>query len=93
MEKRLGVAGSLPATATRARDLVYALYNWQGLVIAIFLALIIYFWWTSTWKQSMARRGTRFLLWCLPAGLYVLMLWIILNLSIPLRMIKETFSK
>jgi len=92
MEQRLGEAGSLPTSASRARDLTYALYNWQAFVIALFIILVIYFWWTSTWKPSMARRGTRFLLWCLPVALYALMIWILLNLSIPLKMIKETLS-
>ena len=93
MEQRLGQGGSLPQSAANARDLVNTLFNWQGLVIALLVILIAYFWWTSTWKPSMAKKGTRFILWWIPAGLYVLMIWILLNLSIPLRMIKETLPK
>ena len=89
MEQRLGQAGNLPDAASRARDLTYILYNWQALVMVFFIGLVVYFWWTSTWKPSMARAGTRFILWCIPAGFYALMIWILINLSIPLRMIKD----
>lgn len=90
MEQRLGQGGNLPDSAMSARDLVHALYNWQGLVIAIFVILLVYFWWTSTWKPSMAKKMTRFLLWWIPVGLYILMIWILLNLWVPLRMLKQT---
>jgi hypothetical protein len=91
--KRIGQAGSIPEVALRASEVVNILFRWQGVLIVLFLALIIYFWWTSTWKKSMATSGTRFILICIPIGLYFLMLWILLNLTLPLRVIKETMVK
>ena len=77
----------------RARELTNVLFRWQGILIALFVALVIYFWWTSTWKKSMATLGVRFILVCIPVGLYFLMMWILMNLTIPLRVIKETIIK
>lgn len=93
MEKRIGQAGSMPAVTLRAHELTDVLFRWQGILIVLFIALILYFWWTSTWKRSMASMGTRFILVCVPIGLYLLMMWILINLTIPLRIIKETVVK
>ena len=88
--KRIGQGGELPKGSINASELTDILFNWQGLLIVVFVGLVIYYWWTSTWKESTARKTTRFLLWCIPSGLYILMLWILYWLTFPLKMMSET---
>ena len=91
--QRLGPTGELPAGSQNAYELTSILFNYQGLVIVIFCVLIIYFWWSSTWADSMSKKASRFLLWCIPAGLYILMLWIINCLMIPVRVVRDVISQ
>jgi glucan phosphoethanolaminetransferase (alkaline phosphatase superfamily) len=83
----------MPQGSVKAMGLTDVLFNWQAVLIILFAILIGYFWWTSTWKQSMAKTGSRFLLWCVPTGLYVVMLWILYWLMHPLRMLPEIYPK
>ena len=89
---RIGQGGDLPAGSQTAHEIVTMLYNWQGFLIAFFIILVIYFWWSSTWQMSAAKKGSRFLLWCIPAGLYILMLWILYWLQFPLIMAKDSIN-
>lgn len=89
ISKRLGQGGEMPGVSAKAMALTDTLFSWQAVLIILFAVLIAYFWWTSTWKQSMAKTGSRFLLWCIPAGLYFVMLWILYWLMHPLRMLPE----
>ncbi len=86
---RLGAGGELPKGSQSAYELTEILYAWQGLLIVLFIALVVYFWLTSTWKQSTSKKSVRFLLWCIPAGFYIMMLWILYWLMFPLRMISD----
>lgn len=87
---RLGAEGELPRSSQNAYELTQILYSWQGLLIVLFIVLTGYFWWTSTWKQSMSKKSVRFLLWCIPGGLYIIMLWILFWLMFPLRILTDS---
>lgn len=87
IRQRIGQGGEMPGGSANAMNLNELLYNWQGLLIIVFIGLLVFFWWTSTWKDSMSRKSTRFLLWCVPIGLYVLMFWIIRWLFVPLSLV------
>ena len=92
ISQRVGQGGDLPGSSVKAMELTDLLFNWQAALIVIFVLLVVYFWWSSTWKQSVAKSGSRFLLWCIPAGLYTVMLWILYWLVQPLRMLPELYQ-
>lgn len=84
IEQRIGEGGEMPPGAINAMELTTFLYNWQGVLIVLFIVLTVYFWWTSTWLESVSKKLSRFLLWCIPAGLYVVMMWVLYWLHVPL---------